>query len=645
MTIKVLSVLALSIFAVTANNAQDKKLSKADKLYDNYAYIDAIKTYENIAEKGHKSVDLFQKLGNAYYFNSEFEKANKWYTELFALKQELDPEYYYRYSQTLKSVGDYPKSDEMMAKFVAKNSTDKRANLYKQNRDYLQEIKNNSGRYTIENAGINSEEQDYGTAFHNGQLVFATSRKSSGLSNKINKWNNQSFTKLFASKVNTDGTLSAPEQFSSEIDSKFHEATPAFTKDGKTVYFTRNNYLNGKRKKDSDKTTLLKVYRATLENNKWTNVTELPFNSDEYSVAHPALSPDDKTLYFASSMPGSLGQSDIFKVKINADGTFGTPENLGNKINTEGKETFPFISDENELYFSSDGHPGLGGLDIFKSKIEQNQFSEPQNVGEPLNGREDDFAFMIDTKTQIGFFSSNRPGGVGFDDIYKFKELKKLECEQLIAGVVRDVETSKPIANAKVTLFSNDFKLIKEVIADASGVYNFEAECGQKYRIRAEKIDYNTVEKQVEIPESSGETQVDFDLETRIKSVGKDGDLAKAFDIKEILFDLDKYNIRPDAAIDIEKIIYVMKQYPAMKVAIRSHTDSRASHAYNARLSENRAKSTMEYMIAQGIDRSRLTAKGFGETKLVNNCSDGVNCSEEEHQKNRRSEFIIVSMN
>lgn len=644
MKIKILSIIAISFFLNFASHAQDQKLSKADKLYERYAYIDAIKTYENIAEKGHKSVNLFQKLGNAYYFNSEFEKANKWYSELFALGQELEPEYYYRYSQTLKSVGDYSKADQMLARFTSKNTSDKRANLYKENRNYLQEIKNNSGRYSIENAGINSEEQDYGSAFHDGKLIFASSRPS-GVSKKIDRWTNQSFTKLYASQVNNDGTLSTPEKFSSEIDSKFHEATPAFTKDGKTVYFTRNNFINGKRQKDSDRTTLLKIYRATLENRKWTDIIELPFNSNEYSVAHPTLSTDDKTLYFASNMPGTIGQSDIYKVSINADGTFGKPENLGNKINTEGKETFPFISDENELYFSSDGHPGLGGLDIFKSKIDGKNFGEPKNVGEPVNGNQDDFAFMIDTKTQVGFFSSNRSGGNGFDDIYKFKENKKLECEQLLAGIVRDSETVMPLSNAKVTVFSNDFKLLKEIIADASGEYSFQAECGKKYRVRAEKMEYNTLEKQVEVPENSGETQLDFDLESKIKTIGKDGDIAKAFDIKEILFDLDKFNIRADAAIDIEKIIDVMKQYPNMKVDIRSHTDSRASHAYNAKLSENRAKSTMEYMISQGIERSRLTAKGYGETKLLNKCADGVQCSEEEHQKNRRSEFIILNIN
>ena len=644
MKVKILLNLAVVLFAIGQVTAQEQKLAKADKLYEKFAYVDAIKTYENIAEKGYKSVDLFQKLGNAHYFNSEFEKANKWYAELFALGQELEPEYYYRYSQTLKSVGDYQKADEMLAKFASKNGSDERAKLFREKRDYLQEIKNNSGRYTIENAGINSGESDYGTAFSNGKLIFASSRQS-GVTKKVDKWTNQSFTSLYAAAVKSDGTLDTPEKFSGKIETKFHEATPAFTKDGKTMYFTRNNYLNGKKQTDDNKVILLKIYRATLVDGKWSDVIELPFNSNDYSVAHPALSPDDKMLYFASNMPGTIGQSDIFKVNINSDGTFGTPENLGKGINTQGKETFPFISDDNELYFSSDGHPGLGGMDVFKSSSSDSGFNEPQNVGEPVNGKQDDFAFMIDVKTQNGFFSSNREGGLGFDDIYKFKELKKLECEQLLAGIVTDSEDGTVLSNVKVSLFDKNFKLIKESYTDASGNYSFEVECGKKYYVRAEKKDYLTKESNVTIPETSGSTDLPITLDKKVKAVPEKGDLLKAFAIKEILFDLDKSNIRPDAAIDIEKIIDVMKQYPSMIVDIRSHTDSRASKKYNEALSDRRAKSTLEYMVAHGIERSRLTAKGYGETQLLNKCADGVKCTEEEHQANRRSEFIIIKVN
>lgn len=636
-----LLIVLTALFASYAD-AQQQKLAKAGKLYDNYAYIDAIKIYENIASKGYKSAELFQKLGNAYYFNSEFAEANRWYTELFTLGIEPEPEYYYRFSQTLKSIGDYDKSAQMMKKFVEKNSADERGRIYEEDKNYLAEIRKNSGRYAIENAGINSEGQDYGTAFFDGKLVFASSRQTSGLSKTIDKRTGLPFTNLFASTVKSDGTFETPEKFSGTIDSRFHEATPAFAKDGKTMYFTRNNYNEGKKRKSSEKKILLKLYKAVLEKGKWTNVTELPFNSNEYSTAHPALSPDDKTLYFVSDRPGTLGQSDIYKVSINSDGTFGNPENLGRTINTEGKETYPFVSDENELYFSSDGHPGLGGLDIFKSRIENNDFSKPLNVGEPVNGRQDDFAFMIDTKSQAGFFSSNREGGMGYDDIYRFKENKKLECEQLLAGRIADQQSGTGLENVKVSLLDNDFKLLETAYTDADGNYSFKVECGKKYRVRIEKKEYLADEKSVTISKDSGTTILDIEQQKRLSEIGKDGDIAAVFGIREIHFDFDSRNIREDAAIDLQKIIEVMREYPAMTVAIRSHTDSRGNDDYNQLLSEKRAQATKHYMTSQGIDSSRLSAKGYGETQLKNKCGNDEKCTDKEHQENRRSEFIIL---
>lgn len=623
-------------------DAQQQKLAKAGKLYDNYAYIDAIKIYENIASKGYKSADLFQKLGNAYYFNSEFAEANHWYEELFALGIEPEHEYYYRFSQTLKSIGDYDKSAQMMKKFVEKNSADERGRMYEEDKNYLAEIRKNSDRYTIENAGINSEGQDYGTAFFDGKLIFASSRQIGGLSKTIDKRTELPFTNLYASTVKSDGTFEMPEKFSGTIDSRFHEATPAFAKDGKTMYFTRNNYNDGKKRKSSEKKILLKLYKAVLENGKWTNVTELPFNSNEYSTAHPALSPDDKTLYFVSDRPGTLGQSDIYKISINADGTFGNPENLGKTINTEGKETYPFVSDEKELYFSSDGHPGLGGLDIFKSRIEDGSFSKPLNVGEPINGRKDDFAFMIDTKSQAGFFSSNREGGMGYDDIYRFKENKKLECEQFLTGKITDQQSGTGLENVKVSLLDKDFKLLETRYTDTEGNYSFKVECDKKYTVRIEKKGYLTDEKSSTISKDSGTTVLDITQQKRLSEIGKDGNIAAVFGIREIHFDFDSSNIREDAAIDLQKIIEVMREYPGMAVAIRSYTDSRGNDEYNQLLSEKRAQATKHYMISQGINSSRLSAQGYGETQLKNKCDNGVKCTDKEHQENRRSEFIVL---
>ncbi|HEU0125945.1 MAG TPA: flagellar motor protein MotB, partial [Flavobacterium sp.] len=368
--------------------SQQAKINSGDKKYDSYAYVDAIKTYEKVAAKGYKSEDMFKKLGNAYYFNSNFEGAAKWYGELFAMNTTVEPEYYYRYAQSLKSTGNITKANQMLGEFNAKSKNDSRAKFYKTDRNYLDEIKANSGRYKVEDAGINSKYSDYGSFVYNNKIYFASARDTGNFSQRKHKWTGEYFTNIYNADLNPEtGNAIKVNKFKSAINTKFHEASPVFTKDGKTVYFTRNNYIDGKKGKDDHRTTLIKIYKATLdEKNKWNNITELPFNSNNYSAGHPALSPDEKTLYFSSDMPGSIGQSDLYKVSINPNGGYGTPENLGNTINTEGKETYPFVTSENEIYFSSDGHPGLGGLDVFVGSIDDNgKIDNIQNVGVDIN--------------------------------------------------------------------------------------------------------------------------------------------------------------------------------------------------------------------------------------------------------------------
>ena len=648
---KIKLILAVALFSTASLFAQKVQVAKADKKYDKFAYIDAIEIYERVANKGYESADVFQKLGNAYYFNAELDKAAQWYGKLMDLGQPVEPEYYFRYSQTLKSLGEYTKANEMLAKFNESKGDDSRAQKYEATKNYLEIIEENSGRYTVENAGaINSKYSDYGSSFLGDQLVFASARDTGGIFSRKHKWTNQSFTNLYQSKVSGDGNLEKPERFSKSINSKFHESTPVYTRDGQTMYFTRNNYTDGKEGKNSEKIILLKIYKASLVDEKWTNEVELPFNSNEYSVAHPALSPDDKTLYFASDMPGTLGASDLYKVSIDGE-SYGEPENLGPVFNTEARETYPFMSDENELYFASDGQLGLGGLDIFVSKMEEDgTFKEIHNVGAPVNGKSDDFALLIDTQTKYGFFTSNRDGGQGSDDIYKFKENVPLEynCEQTLAIAVIDQETREVIPNAQVTLLDENMQAIEQVFADENGKYTFDkskVECDKDYTVRVTGINgYSSNEKPVHTGKKTGETFVEIPLEKNIKQIGTGTDLAATFGIQNILFDLDKSFIRKDAAAKLAILVEVMNDYPTMKIDVRSHTDSRQTHEYNERLSDRRAKSTIAWIVKKGIAKDRLTGRGYGETQLLNECADGVDCTEEQHQKNRRSEFIILEM-
>lgn len=627
--------------------AQQSKINAADKKYDGYAYVDAIKIYEKVANKGYKSEDMFKKLGNAYYFNSDFQNAAKWYGELFAMNPNPEPEYYFRYAQSLKSTGEMAKANKLLEDFNGISKNDNRGKLYKEDLNYMDQIKANSGRYQIEDAGINSRYSDYGSFVYNNKIYFASARDTGNFIKRKHKWTGEYFTNIYNADLDpATGSTSKVNKFKSAINTKFHEASPVFTKDGKTVYFTRNNFIDGKKGKDESKVTFIKLYKAELgKDNKWTNITELPFNSNNYSTAHPALSPDEKTLYFASDMPGSIGESDLYKVSINPNGGYGPPENLGNTINTEGKETYPYLTSENEIYFASNGRPGLGGLDVFVANIDKNgKISNIQNVGADVNSPKDDFAYIIDPETRRGFFSSNKDGGQGSDDIYKFLETRRIKCTQELYGIISDAETGVALPGAKVTLYDDQMNLKNSAVADGTGLYTFDVECGKTYYVRAEKPDYTTRELSVTIEKTNGKTNLPIALEKATCKVTVGDDLGKCFGIKMIYFDLDKSNIRTEAALDLEKILAVLNDYPTMKLDIRSHTDSRASHQYNEALSDRRAKSTVQWLVKNGIAPNRLTGRGYGETELVNKCADGVPCTEAEHQANRRSEFIITAL-
>lgn len=667
MRIKILSFSVLFVCFFFNANAQSTNISSADKKYDDYAYADAIKAYESLVEKGTKDEKILQRLANSYYFLSELQSALQWYDELFRMNKEQEPEYLYRYAQCLKASGNYQKANEVLEKFNLKAGSEKRASLIRNEKNYLDGIKFNSGRYEIADAGINSPYSDYGSVIYDKKIVFTSARDTGGITKTSFKWTNKSFSKLYISDLMPDGSVGNPKLFRKNQKSKFNESTPIFTKDGRTMYFTRNNFTDGKRGQNDKQVTLLKLYKADFIDGQWTNEKELPFNSDQYSTAHPTLSIDEKILYFASDMPGTLGQSDLFKVAINTDGSFGQPQNLGPIINTEGRETFPFISAENELYFASDGRPGLGGLDVFVAKINADNTIEDdvQNVGEPVNSKQDDFGFMLDGKNRNGYFSSNRNGGHGLDDIYRFTEIKRLVCEQDLMGTITDAESNEVLANVTLALFDENLNPLATIVTDEKGNYIFpKIKCGKKYSIRASKSDYGMKDVSALLKKENGKTTLDFSMQkifkpltaktieikkTAVKPVKigpiKIGtDLAKLLHIPMNFFDLGKATIKKTSEPDLQKVVDVLNQYPNVKLDIRSHTDSRSSSESNQILSDKRAQSTKDWLISKGIDANRLTAKGYGETKLINKCADGVKCTEKQHQQNRRSEFIIVGL-
>lgn len=633
-----------TISAIGVTLAQDKLVAKGNEKYEEYSFRPAIDIYKKVLDRGFFSADLLKKLGNSYYFNSDYKEAAETFKKLILeFPNEIAPEDYFKYAQTLKTLGDYEGSNKVMSQFTALTSSDARANAFTEERDYLAEIKANSGRYDITPFEYNSVYSEFAPAFYKEGLIFSSDRDTGNFARYRHTWNAKYFLDLY--KVNSDSvSMNVVTKFGEDINTRLHESASVVTKDGETLYFTRNNYVQGKYVKDEKGIIRLKIFRARMIDGIWGEIEELPFNNSGYSIANPVLSPDEKTLYFASDMPGTFGLSDIFMVSINNDGTFSTPENIGANINTEARETFPFVTDNEILYFSSDGHPGLGGLDVFATNIKRKDFSgKVLNAGEPINSRRDDFSFIFDELSKEGYMASNREGGLGEDDIYKFLEKEPLvfECVQKISGTVRDKISNSVLVGATVKVINENNEEILSDITNSEGDYNLVLDCNQGNFVRALMEGYVPFEEYIGV--SNGKPKIiDFYLERDFITAGFGDDLAKLLQLSTIYFDFNKYNIRQDSKVEVEKVIAAMEKYPSLKIQVNSHTDSRGPAAYNLWLSQKRAQATINYMISKGIDSDRLASDGFGEIKLINDCYDGIKCSSEKHDLNRRSEFIIL---
>lgn len=629
-TIYIITIAA--IFTSGMLSAQKAKVSNAIKQYDKLSYIDSRSTLLELANKENPKPEVIERLANTYYFNNDMKDAQEWYKKLVLLESEINPENYFRYAQALKGIGNYDEADKVFKTFANLKPEDSRAIKFLSNKNYLKTIKDVSRDFTLENLAINTPFSDFGASIYNNKLIFASSRDQS---EKIYSWNDQPFLDLF--EMYEDGNT---QEIMGDVNTKYHESSTSYTKDGLTMYFTRNNYYNSKFKKNSNNTHALKIYKATLVDGKWTDIVSMPFNNNEYSVAHPALSVDEKKLFFASDMPGTKGLSDIFVVEINEDGTYGIPKNLGPKINTEGRENFPFISEKGILYYSSDGHSGLGGLDVFMIETDNIATARLKNLGKPINSNRDDFAFIINESTQKGYISSNRAGGKGDDDIYSFTIP---ECMFDIQGKVVNKRTKEILPNATVTLKDEENNILQTVNSDVNGLFQFNLDCKLKsYKIDAEKETFEGDTTNFKV-ETKSSTNLNLELSLQPSAAKLGTDLALLLGLKPIYFDYDKSFIRPDAELELAKIINYMQKYPSVEVDVRSHTDSRGRDAYNLSLSKRRNSSTKQYIINKGkIASHRISGEGYGETRLKNRCSNGVKCSKLEHQENRRSEFIVT---
>ena len=638
------------------SNKGNRALQKADYYFDKMWYDEAADLYElALEDEANHTFEVLQKAADSHYFNTNMEKAHHWYSLLYEkYSAQMSADNIFKYAHALKGTGKYARSKRLMRLYDRKlkdprasnSALDEERALPKE--AILDELRSSQRNFDIFNLAINSKYSEFSPMFHeNNEVVFASSNDTAIFNTRKYKWNNQPYLDLYVAKINEETQeLKNAIKFSKKINTKYHEASVTFSPDNKTMYFTRNNY-GKKLKRDKKGVNHLKIYRSTKIGDDWSEATEVSFNSDNYSTGHPALSPDGKKLYFVSDMPGSIGQTDIFVVDVLEDGSFSEPTNLGPKINTERKEMFPFINNE-KLYFSSNGHVGLGGLDIYEVPYtEEDGFLEVKNLGQPVNSRRDDFSYIVNEETQKGFFASNRKGGKGDDDIYSFKRLIVEEVPEnlnAIAGVVTEMVTGELMPNTLITLLDENNIKLKEMVAGDDGSFLFEdLEGNTTYTIKSTNSDY--FDEEISVGTRDNEVVTTDIAMRRLKEMITVENGIRKLKTDMIHFDFDKYYIRNDASKELDELVQVMTEYPKMVIKIESHTDSRGPRVYNKYLSERRAKSTRDYIISQGIDPSRIqSAIGYGEEKLLNGCDGSVRCSEQNHLMNRRSEFIIVEM-
>lgn len=559
--------------------AQKKNTKRVDKLFDMRAYKNAAEIYET----KERTQGVLQNLADSYYYNSSLQKAIKTYRELFVeYGDSIDIEYHFRFAQALKGVKEYKEADKHLSMYYNKPIN---TLTYIDNTD-----KTTPHTFTLKQIENRNSSSDFGLSFYgDDKVAFASARNSE---NPSYSWNNLPYLDLYSGTLNSQNVLENVEPFSESINTESHESSAVFTKDGKTMYFNRTNTT--RKKTDDERIAHIKIYKAELVGSEWTNVTALPFTSNAYSTEHPALSHDEKTLYFASDMPGTLGSFDIYKVVINDDGTYGEPENLGDTINTKHREQFPFVSKYNVLYFSSIGHLGYGGLDVFRSNMVNGTYDTPVNLGSTINSPLDDFAYVVREKDNKGFVSSNR---TGYDRLFGFIREKNPLTFYQVEGVVEDLNSKELLSGALVTLFDESETVIQDTIVGENAYYIFKIEPNKKYKVRGTRKAY--IPQDVEFStDSKGKVQHNIylslesfaDAEERVKEKKED---VVQVELDKIYFDFDASDIREDAASTLNVLVDLMKKYPTMEVEVSAHTDARGPDQYNLDLSKRRAASTL----------------------------------------------------
>ena len=615
-------IVASVLFLSTGLFAQNKDTKEADKLFDRLEYVDAAKAYANLVKKNKADGYVYKQLADSYFnvFNSK--EAVTWYAK--AVETPQDGETHFRYAQMLKAEGNTKAAEAQMEQFAKMQPNDARAKAFKNNPNYLTQLKSQSKQYDAIKSDVSSDKADFGAVLtNNNELYFSTARN---MARKKSGMDDAPYLDLYKATRNADGTLSLASEVA-ELNTRWHDGPASISSDGNAIYYGSESF-NENRQFQNDKQKHLKfgkiyLYRATKQGDKWANAKPLPFNNKEYSVRNPSISKDAKTLYFSSDMPGGLGGEDIWKVSVDGE-TYGTPENLGSKVNTEANESFPAIQDDNILFFSSNGRQGFGGYDVFKQNTNTNE--KATNVGEPVNSQKDDFAFSYNLQKNVGYFSSNREGN---DDIYQANAV----CGVDVTVVVKDAETGRLLSGANVTFVNNKGIENSNQVSNEMGEVKFGLACEQVANFNGSRSGYEngttTMEKS-----PNGAKIIVLNL-MPIKPIITEREVI----LQPIYFEYNKSNITALGAEELDKLVKVMNEYPNMVIDAKSHTDNRGADGYNLKLSDRRAKATVQYLVSKGIAKTRITGNGMGETQPKVACTA---CTEEEHAQNRRSEFLII---
>ena len=617
-------ILLILVLASSLISAQNKDTQVADKLFKKFEFISAAESYLKLVASNNADGYVYRQLGDCYYNIYNTKEAAKWYAKAIAKKQ--DSELYYRYSQMLKAIGNFAESNKQMQKFAEMQPNDSRAKTFNENPNYVPVLLDQRKSFDVKSIDINSDKSDFGAFLMDNTIYFTSARNSNS---KIYSWTKEPFLDIYKANLNEDGTISNILLLK-EINSKYHDGSVSISQDGSTMYFTSDSFRENSFEKD--KASKLKlgrnnIFSAKFVNGKWDEITSLPFNSKDYSTGNPSISKDGKTLYFSSNRPGSIGGVDIWKVAISESGSYGTPENLGKNVNTEGNESFPFITSDNVLYFSSDGKQGLGAMDVYKIDLTKN--SEAKNLGKPVNSEKDDFAFTINENKNIGFVASNRNGN---DDIFKLIPV----CNYEVNAIVTNANSGAIIAEANVSILDDKNNIISTIKSNHKGEVSYTVDCEKTYTIQAIKDGFESNSFAVIASnKKGGSIKIDAVLMPISEIITE-----KEVKLKPIFFEYNNSNITQQGAFELDKLVQIMKNNEKLFIFVKSHTDNRGSDEFNLLLSDKRVKATIQYVISNGIDPNRISGKGVGETEPKVDCKE--NCTEEAHEQNRRSEFLIV---